>query len=152
MVNYKGGDRARVMRLVRKISSEVKFYVEPNEAYQIYMAAKRSGKVKGDLAEVGVYKGGSAKVICEAKGNRRLYLFDTFEGLPPLSSEDTKGYFHEGEFRSYLIKVQRYLKKYPFMDVYNEQTVYKNGDYRIYKETNDHFVHTFKNIVIAHFF
>jgi hypothetical protein len=39
------------------------------------------------------------------------------------------------------------LKKYPFMDACDP--VYVNGDYRIYKHTSDHYIHTFKNIVIA---
>lgn len=36
----------------------------------------------GDLVEVGVSIGDSAEVICEAKGNRILHLFDTFTGHP----------------------------------------------------------------------
>lgn len=39
------------------------------------------------------------------------------------------------------------LKKPPFMEV--NELVYVNGDYRIYKYTYSHFVHTFKNIVIC---
>ncbi len=34
----------------------------------------------GDIAEVGVFRGGTARVICEAMGERKLHLFDTFEG------------------------------------------------------------------------
>ena len=40
------------------------------------------------------------------------------------------------------------LDKYPFMEVATEP-IYTNGDYRIYKAWNEHFIHTFKNIVIA---
>ena len=35
-----------------------------------------------DVAEVGVYKAGTAKILCELKGDKELHLFDTFEGLP----------------------------------------------------------------------
>ncbi len=49
---------------------------------------ERTEKIKGELAEVGVYKGGSAKLICEAKGNSILHLFDTFEGLPNVGEND----------------------------------------------------------------
>jgi hypothetical protein len=38
-------------------------------------------EIKGDFAEVGVYKGNSAKIINEKKGNRVLWLFDTFSGF-----------------------------------------------------------------------
>lgn len=36
----------------------------------------------GDIVEVGVYKGGSLKVLAERFPNRNCYGFDTFEGLP----------------------------------------------------------------------
>jgi hypothetical protein len=39
------------------------------------------------------------------------------------------------------------LKKNPFMQVDNP--VYANGDYRIYHYNYNHFVHTYKNIVIC---
>lgn len=39
------------------------------------------------------------------------------------------------------------LDKYPFMKV--DKLIYQNGDYKIYKYTSNHFVHTFKNIVFA---
>lgn len=112
IVSYQGGRRAECMALVEKIRSEVKFYVEPNEAYQIYVAVLATSKLKGDLAEVGVYQGGSAKIICEAKGDRILHLFDTFKGLPAISKEDQQNFFHEGEFSANLAKVKRYLRKY----------------------------------------
>ena len=40
------------------------------EGYQIYSSAKSTAKVKGDIAEVGVYKGASAKLIWGVKGKR----------------------------------------------------------------------------------
>lgn len=40
------------------------------------------------------------------------------------------------------------LKKYPFMEV-TSKPIYENGNYRIYKQWDNHFVHTFKNIVIG---
>lgn len=58
------------------------------EAWQLYMATKNTLKVSGDIAEVGVYKGGTAKLISFAQGNRHLHLFDTFEGMPPPTKED----------------------------------------------------------------
>lgn len=42
--------------------------------------------VKGDLAEVGVYKGETAKLIHYFVPERDLYLFDTFEGFGPRSA------------------------------------------------------------------
>jgi hypothetical protein len=40
------------------------------------------------------------------------------------------------------------LDKYPFMQV-DIKPVYNKSDYKIYKLSNNHYVHTFKNIVFA---
>ena len=58
------------------------------------------------------FTGGSTKLICEAKGNRTLHVFDTFEGLPDLSSEDNKNRFYMGQYSSSFEDVKNYLKKY----------------------------------------
>lgn len=52
------------------------------EMINIYQIVKKTVLLEGDLAEVGVYQGGSAQLICEAKGDKALHLFDTWEGLP----------------------------------------------------------------------
>jgi O-methyltransferase len=41
-----------------------------------------ANKIEGNLAEVGVYKGEFASKINRCFPDRKLYLFDTFEGLP----------------------------------------------------------------------
>lgn len=38
----------------------------------------------GEVAEVGVYKGGTAKLICD-NTSKRVLLFDTFEGMPKVN-------------------------------------------------------------------
>jgi O-methyltransferase len=50
-------------------------------------------KIPGDIAECGVWQGGSMMVIAKillARGDRTrsLYLYDTFEGMPPPSAHD----------------------------------------------------------------
>ena len=42
----------------------------------------RDRKILGSVAEVGVYKGDFAKYINYFFPDRKLYLFDTFEGFP----------------------------------------------------------------------
>ena len=87
-----------------------------NEAYQIFMAVRRTQKINGDIAEVGIYMGGSAKLISEAKGNKILHLFDTFEGLPEISTFDKKVKIHM--FRSELSHVKNKLNKYDNVHIY----------------------------------
>lgn len=64
------------------------------------------------MAEVGVYKGASARVIRAADRNRHLHLFDTFCGLPPTSASDIEfrqGAFTEGQFAADVEDVRAYL-------------------------------------------
>ena len=52
-------------------------------------------KIPGDIVECGVWRGGSmqatARTLLEADDtSRHLYLFDTFEGMPPPTEEDRR--------------------------------------------------------------
>jgi O-methyltransferase len=47
--------------------------------------------IEGDFAEVGVYKGLTAKVLLRCCEERTLHLFDTFEGHPPNADEEQDG-------------------------------------------------------------
>jgi O-methyltransferase len=54
-----------------------------HEAVNLYRAVERTSHVPGDIAEVGVFNGGSALIMAFANQNKkRLHLFDTFSGIP----------------------------------------------------------------------
>jgi O-methyltransferase len=108
--HYGCDDRKAFARDLKKIHEETELLLEDIEAFHIYMAVKRTGKVPGDIAEVGVYKGGSAKIICSVKGDRHLHLFDTFEGLPKVDEIDMVWPFYEGKFAASYDSVRDYLK------------------------------------------
>jgi predicted O-methyltransferase YrrM len=59
--------------------------VSIDRCFMLYQLAKAVQQIPGDIAELGVYKGGTAHIILEAtRGtDKKLFLFDTFEGLPP---------------------------------------------------------------------
>lgn len=58
-----------------------------------------SNRLPGNLAEVGVYKGGSAEIINNSmRSGKSLFLFDTFEGLPYEKSQHDN-FFNKGDFR-----------------------------------------------------
>lgn len=80
------------LEIVRKIFKEIHPSVSLAEAFQIYTVVRSTQKIGGDIAEVGVYRGGTAKVICLAREqDKLLHLFDTFEGLPePGEFDDAK--------------------------------------------------------------
>jgi len=58
--------------------------VSIDRCFMIHQLAKMVKDVPGDMAELGVYKGGTAHIILQATKSsaKKLFLFDTFEGLP----------------------------------------------------------------------
>lgn len=74
--------------------------IDVQKAFILYQMTKHSLKFAGDIAEVGVYKGGTAKLFsCLMECfDKKLHLFDTFEGMPEVRKDlDThdKGDFHD---------------------------------------------------------
>ncbi len=68
---------------------------------------------EGDWVELGVYKGGSALLLSKLKGDRVLYLADSFEGLPEPGDNDTKpdgSKKKKGDITGTLEEVQELLK------------------------------------------
>lgn len=53
-------------------------------AYNLYQFACQTRSVPGAIAELGVYKGGTAKLLSHvlADTGKTLHLFDTFSGMP----------------------------------------------------------------------
>ncbi|MAR69767.1 hypothetical protein A7X95_05860 [Candidatus Nitrosopelagicus brevis] len=104
------------VELIKKIRKEVDFAFYPYEAYMIHSIVRTQIALDGDMAEVGVYQGGSAKLICEAKKEKELYLFDTFTGLPKLSDDDThfgEKHWYENQFNNTSIEsIKKLLSKY----------------------------------------
>ena len=103
-------DLAEAVGLIASIRDESGMILSYPQAFLIYSVVKNTEKIEGDLGEVGVYTGGSAKLICEAKGGRTLHLFDTFQGIPSVGEEDVT--FHVGQYAASLDSVTDYLNGY----------------------------------------
>ena len=116
VIFYDDAERSKVVDLIGRVKNETDIVQGMEEAYSIFMAVKSTQKVKGEIAEVGVFKGGSAKLICEAKGEKELHLFDTFEGLPEVGAVDER--FRKGMYRSSENNVRSYLMNYPGVHIY----------------------------------
>jgi O-methyltransferase len=108
--------RAEDYALIRNVISETDMLLLQDEAYQVVSCARATAKVPGEIAEVGVYRGGSARLMCEVCGNRSLYLFDTFEGLPSTDQLDSR--FGAGQYAASFEKVRSYLAKFPNVHIY----------------------------------
>ncbi len=102
---------AGVIRLIQMIQKDGSSLMWPTEMIQIYNCVSSVKQLAGDFAEVGVYSGRSAKLICEIKGDRAFHLFDTFEGLPePTSIDDSS--MQKKMYAAALDSVKAYLGGY----------------------------------------
>ena len=100
-----------IVKLIWQIHKDRRSLLTAFEAFLVYSVARAQAAKEGAFAEVGVYKGASAKLICEAKGDKPLHLFDTFEGLPQATKVDRN--IHKiGQYKGSLESVQEYLGGY----------------------------------------
>jgi O-methyltransferase len=106
-----------IVGLLKQIYAEKRSLLSAFEAYIVYALAKAQAKQPGSYAEVGVYRGASAKLMCEAKGDKRLRLFDTFEGLPPTSQHDS-GIHRPNQYACSLEEVRAYVSGYQNLEFY----------------------------------
>jgi O-methyltransferase len=83
-------------------------------ALQIMIAVRAAVRLGGAMAEAGVFKGGSARLICEVKGEATLRLFDVFETQQHASdvpATEVRNYF--GTVHGTMGLVERILAPYP---------------------------------------
>lgn len=83
-----------VNTICRSIYARGKSLVDFPRMERIAKFIKDTEALEGDVAEVGVYKGGTAFLIA-ALTDKPLHLFDTFKGMPKVSEHDLH---HEGDF------------------------------------------------------
>jgi hypothetical protein len=143
----------QIVDLIKEIKKEVDFAFYPYEAFMIYSIVKTQVSIEGNLAEVGVYQGGSAKLICEVKEKKKLYLFDTFTGLPKVSDDDThfgQKHWYDNEFSNTSVEsIEKLLSKYDDVhiikgifpesgkEIDNERFCFVHLDVDLYKSTID---------------
>jgi len=99
VVDYNNENKTKILNIIKKIKKEVQVHLSDNECMQLFTISRSVSNIKGEFAEVGVYKGGSAKILCETRGEKSLHLFDTFSGLPEKTKEDYQR-FNTGNFTS----------------------------------------------------
>jgi len=148
ILNYNLAEKNKYFDLIREVRK--KSSLKACESYQIITSVRDIClKRKGNLAEIGIWKGGSAKLICEMKGENPLYLFDTFTGLPEPTNEDNKSNFKKGIFKEVTIEeVKNYLKDYKNVYIFksefpndlpdnfiNKKFIFVNLDVDLYKGT-----------------
>jgi hypothetical protein len=84
----------------------------------IYKLSTECNELNGDVAEVGVYQGGSAKFIAKCHTNKTVHLFDTFTGMPEID-KDVDAVIYDGAFADTSYEaVSRYLAECPNVRIY----------------------------------
>jgi O-methyltransferase len=108
LVRYDSEHRRMWMDQITRVKKERPFLLRHVEACSLISALAATATIRGDLAEVGVAFGASAKIISMFAANRTLHLFDTFEGLPEPTPRDSQKY-KTGQYSCSLESVQQYL-------------------------------------------
>jgi len=109
LANYRNTPlRVKLMRTVRRLKRARPTIMTPLDMCQLYAVVEATRKLPGEMAEVGVAYGGSARMICEVRPDRTLHLFDTFQGLPDPGEVDVD--FHQGDFTCSEDSVRDYLR------------------------------------------
>lgn len=85
---------------------------------ELLATAIRESNLAGLIAEAGVYKGGSAKLLATVFPDRRILLFDSFEGMLE-ADEHPEGRHKKGDFGDVSLQaVQEFLKNYRNCEFY----------------------------------
>ncbi|HLJ86867.1 MAG TPA: TylF/MycF/NovP-related O-methyltransferase [Candidatus Angelobacter sp.] len=94
--------------------------VPPEAKYTLHVLAEDAiRRCEGQLAECGVYKGGTAYLLADLarSAGRRLSLFDTFSGMP--ETDSNKDLHREGDFADVTLQdVRTYLAGFDNIDFY----------------------------------
>lgn len=100
------------VQFLNSVYQEKQMLLQPLEAYALLVLSRAQSFVPGDMAEVGMYRGASAKIICEGKGKATFWGFDTFEGLSDVTEQDKHwgiSFFKQGGYRASYEEVASYL-------------------------------------------
>src|SRR3954464_8777019 len=76
-----------------------------DKLFALLAAAARTNALACDIAEMGIYRGGTARMLSKTS-QTVVHLFDTFCGLP---FDDSDGIHREGEFAECMDEVRKFL-------------------------------------------
>lgn len=106
---HKDADVLSVIRTARRGRESL---LSGNEAFTVFSLARAQAGLDGDMAEVGVYQGVSARLISLASGGIPLHLFDTFDGLPDVDAAEYDR-MRKGHYAASLPSVQDFMADRP---------------------------------------
>jgi hypothetical protein len=104
------------LQAIRETRALVPLLVNDAAALQIIAAVRAAIRLGGAMAEAGVFMGGTARLICFAKGVAPLHLFDLFETAqdrPPADRAEQDVRAHFGELHGREAAVAALLSPFP---------------------------------------
>ena len=103
------------LRLAQEIADRTLVY--SLRLYMLYQLVKQSRRLPGAMAEVGVYRGGTARLIARlSDGQKKLFVFDTFAGMP--DTHPSHDFHQRGDFADTSLEaVSRYLSDCPGVEI-----------------------------------
>jgi O-methyltransferase len=112
----------RDLSIVHETRALTQLLIEDAAAFEIMAYGRAALRLGGAMAEAGVFAGGTARLLCEIKGDTPLHLFDVFETLQSLhdasdeASKPTRAAELRAHFRTWHSPrewVDRLLSSYP---------------------------------------
>jgi hypothetical protein len=108
-----GADWRRELTPIQETRKRTALLLSDAAALQIQLCVRAVRALDGVMAEAGVLAGGSARLICEAKGPVPLHLFDVFETLQSPGTDAADLRCHFGRVHGVRAEVERLLAPYP---------------------------------------
>jgi hypothetical protein len=110
-------DARRDLDLISRTKRDVPLLVQDAAALEILAHVRAARRFGHAMAEAGVFAGGTARLICEAKGESPLHLFDVFDTLRDVDRAAATGVAAEvekvfGDKHVPLAEVERNLRGY----------------------------------------
>ena len=108
-------------KFIAKVKQSGPLIVSLDRCYMIYQFCKYAIALDGDIVECGTYTGGTAYLLASVMkarvhDNRRLHLFDTFQGMPDIAVPERDAHA-PGDFGDTCLDyVRRRLQGFPFVE------------------------------------
>ena len=104
----------REREVIAETRAKTELLLTDPAALHLMICARAARRIPGAFAEAGVFKGGSARLICEEKGDAPFHLFDVFETLQAQHVRGTEEVAaHFGKLHGSQADVRRLLRAYP---------------------------------------
>lgn len=138
--------------------------VSPDRCFILYKSLMQAQRKDGDVIECGVYKGGTAALLASClfavNPQKKLYLFDTFEGMP--ETHLTKDVHKQGDFSDTSLEAVAEFVGFPeivnfkkgflpktFIGMENAQFCFAHIDVDIYRSILDALEYIWPRLVVG---